>query len=253
MIRQIILTPLFLLIVAGQIQAGWRSQVRAGDKLYEEGKYDEALVKYLEALSQKGDSTYAKFGLGNVFQNQEKFEEAAKSFQTILTSSDSLTRGEGFYNLGNALVGARQYDKAIQAYKQALRLNPGQMDYLHNLELAMHLMENPPPQQQQSSGGQNDQQKQDQKQDQQQSQEQKQQEQEADQEQQQQEQSEQEQEQAQHEQQKQQEEQMQAAQADSMSRQDAERLLNALQIDEKQVQENLHRKRAAEAGVGKDW
>ena len=229
-------------------QASWRAKVRQADKLYEEGQYDEALVKYMEALGQNGDSTFVKFGLGNVFQAQEKFQEAGQSFQTVLASPDSLIRADGFYNLGNALVGAQQYDKAVEAYKQALKLHPGQTDYLHNLELALHLVENPPPQQQQSPGGQNDEKQEEQQEQKQQDQQQ----QEQQQEQQRQEQQSQQEEKQQEEQQQQQPEQ-QAAQPDSMSREDAERLLNALQLDEKQVQENLHRKQAVEAGRGKDW
>lgn len=243
MIGRILIAVLAFSMVVNAVQAGWRSQVRSGDKLYEQGQYDEALVKYLEALGQEGDSTLIKFGLGNVFHAQEKFDDAGQAFASALVSPDNSVRADAFYNLGNALVGAQQYDKAVEAYKTALKLKPGQMDYLHNLELAQHFLQNPPPQQQ-SPGGQDEQEPQDQQQEQDQGQDQKQQDQEAEQQQQ---------EQQSEQDQQQQEQPEQQMQAEEMSKEDAERLLNALQTDEKQVQENLRKKTAVEAGKGKDW
>jgi tetratricopeptide (TPR) repeat protein len=222
----------------------WRSDVRAGDKAYEHQKYDEALVRYLEALSSKGDSALIRYDLGNVFHAQEKYDEAVKSFQSALSGADSLTRADALYNTGNALFGMQKYQEAAAAYKSALRLRPGQEDYLHNLQLALHLMKKQQQQQQNQSDrkerkDQRDQQKQDQTQDQQ-KQQQNQQQQNQQQEQQQ-------------EKEPEQQNQPQMAQKDQMTREDAERLLNALQKDEKRIQENLHRQKAAEAGVKKDW
>lgn len=233
-------------------QASWRSKVRAGDKLYEEGHYDDALVKYLEALNDKGDSTLVSFELGNVYQAQEKFDDAGRSFLPSLTSPDSSLRANALYNLGNALFGQQKYQEAAEAYKSALKLQPRQIDYLHNLQLAEYLLKHQPPQQQQQQQNQqnkdknqdqqkqNDQQNQQQKDQQQQNKEQQQQQKQPSEEEQQQE--------------KQQQEQQQMAQADTtLSKQDAERLLNALLSNEKQVLENLHPKQTGKGTAGKDW
>ncbi|HEX7344170.1 MAG TPA: tetratricopeptide repeat protein [bacterium] len=218
------------LLMPALSHASWRGQVRAGDKAYEKQKYDEALVKYLEALGAKGDSTLIKFDLGNVYQVQEKFGEAGQAFQNSLQSPDSLTRANALYNIGNALFGDQKYAEAAQAYKSALKMHPDQKDYLHNLELALRLMKRPPQQQQ------NQQQNQDQK----------------DQQKKQDQQKQQGQDQQQQQQQDQQNQQQQMA-AGQMSKEDAERLLNALQRDEKQVQENLRKQQGVETGVEKDW
>ncbi len=237
-------------LICSSAQATWRSKVRAGDKLYEKGQYDEALIKYLEALNEKGDSTLISFNLGNVFQAQEKFEDAGKSFLPALTSPDSALRAEALYNLGNALFGQEKYDEAVEAYKSALRLQPRQMDYLHNLQLAEYLKQRQQEQQQQQNQKQNQQQNKDQQQDQQQQDR----EQQKEQQQEQQEEQNQQEEQQQDQQTQEEEQQPQQAQADSlMSPEDALRLLNALMSDEKQVQENLHRKQPVEGEVGKDW
>jgi tetratricopeptide (TPR) repeat protein len=241
MMQRSITAALIILSCVGIADANWRAKARTGERLAEEGEYDEAIVKYLEALSANGDSTLIKFGLGNVFHAQEKFEEAGQTFQAALSSPDSLIRADALYNAGNALVGAGKYQEAVEAYKTALKHNPGQMDYLHNLELAQHLLENPPQQQSEK-----------QKQDQDDSQQEQQDQQQEQEERQQQDQQQEEQNQQQQEQQEQQEQQAQP-QPEQMSPEDAERLLNALQSDEREVQENLKKQQAGEAPRGKDW
>ncbi|MFH1861968.1 MAG: hypothetical protein ABH878_04065, partial [bacterium] len=47
--------------------------------------------------------------------------------------------------------------------------------------------------------------------------------------------------------------QQQASADSTLSKEDAERLLNALQLNEKRVQENLRKRKAQETGGGKDW
>jgi Ca-activated chloride channel homolog len=240
-----------LCLIMPASSASWRSNVRAGDKAYDKQQYDQALVKYLEALGAQGDSSLIHFDLGNVYQSQDKFPEAGAAFQKTLHSPDPLTRADALYNMGNALVGAEKYPEAAAAYKSALKLHPKQPDYLHNLQLAQALLKRQQQQQQQQQNkdqnkkdqkDQKDQKKQqsDQQQDQNKSEQQKQQEQQ--------------QQQKDQQNQNQEQQQQQMAQADStMSRQDAERLLNALQYNEKQVQENLHRQAATDLGVDKDW
>lgn len=242
-----LLILLLSLLVVNTSQASWRSKVRAGEKRYEKGQYEEALVEYLKALEQKGDTSIIQFGLGNVLQAKEKFEDAGKAFSGSLSDPDSGARADAFYNLGNALFGSRKYEEAVQSYKEALKLKPGQRDYLHNLELAYHLLENPPQQQQQQQN-QKDQKNQDQQQ--QENQEQKQKEQLPDSLKQEQEKQQQQQDQQE---QQQQEQQQQQAQTDTLSKEDAERLLNALQTNEKQVQENLRKQPVVAGGKGKDW
>jgi len=247
MIARIITITLILCTVSINADANWRSKARTGEKLYEKGEYDEALIKYLEALEDEGDSTQIAFGLGNIFHSQEKFEEVGGLFQSSLGSSDSLFNADALYNLANALAGGQKYEEALEAYKAALRINPGQADYLHNLEIAQHLLEKAPEQEQEQCDDcddNQDQQEQDQQEQEQQQQEQSEEEQQ-EQEQQQQQQDEQ--------QEEQQEQEQQQAQVDSMSMEDAERLLNALQTDEREVLENLKKQEAEEGQRGKDW
>ena len=69
---------------------------------------------------------------------------------------DPDTRERTHYNLGNRYLEdgrasedpearIRLLDAAAEAYRQALRLNPGDYDAKWNLELALHEKENPPP------------------------------------------------------------------------------------------------------------
>ena len=50
------------------------ANVRAGNKLYEDGKFTEAEVEYRKGLQKKPDSFEANFTLGNALFRQEKYE-----------------------------------------------------------------------------------------------------------------------------------------------------------------------------------
>jgi Ca-activated chloride channel family protein len=68
--------------------------------------------------------------------------------------------GQAWYNLGNAYFDAEQWPQAFEAYKEALRLQPGDLDAKHNLELAIQELQ----EQQQQAQEQNQQQQDDQQQ-----------------------------------------------------------------------------------------
>jgi Ca-activated chloride channel family protein len=72
-----------------------------------------------------------------------------------------------YYNLGNTFFRAEQYEAAIEAYKEALRLDPSDLEAKQNLELALRQrqqQQQEQQQQQQQDEQQQDQQQQDQEQ-----------------------------------------------------------------------------------------
>jgi Ca-activated chloride channel homolog len=268
--KRIILIILVLPLLVMPASATWRSKVRSGDKLLEQGKYDDALVKYLEALSQNGDTTHINYDIGNVLQGQEKFKEAGQAFLGTAAKRDSLGQADALYNLGNALFGEQKYQEAAGAYKSALKMKPAEQDYLHNLALAENLLKKQQQQQNkdnkdnkdskdqknQDKNQDKDQQKKDQqKQDQQNKDQQKQdqQKQQEDKQKQQQDQQQQNPDSTQAQKQTQNPDSSQAQQVGQLSKEEALRLLNAIQSDEKRVQENLHKQPVTEGGTAKDW
>ena len=234
------------ILVQGQAE---RKFIRQGNKQYKEEVFDESEILYRKALEKEQESYSGEFNLGDALYKQEKYEDAARSFNKLAENqTDPLKLGELYHNLGNALLKANQLEGSIDAYKQALRNNPLDDETRHNLAYAQQMQQQQQEQQQQDQQNQDQNQDQDQdQQDQQQNQDQQ------DQDQQEQQQNQDQQDQQQQEQQNQ--DQQQQQQQPQISREDAQRMLQALQQDEQELQEKLKKQKAqaAKVKVLKDW
>jgi Ca-activated chloride channel family protein len=223
-----------------------RSLVNRGNDLYEEEKYDEALSNYKAALGKKAPQDIVKYNLGNVYYRKDSYDLAEQELEAAIQSEDPELQARGYFNRGNSRFKQQQFDRAIQDYIEVLKRHPDDMGAKVNLELARRMMQLQQQQQQQQTSQDSTQQDREQQQ----QQEQEQQPEEQQQEQQEREQSQQEQE----EQQEQQRQQQAEMREEELSQEEAEKLLNALQSDEKAVLQELLRRQMPEAQRGgKDW
>jgi len=216
------------------------SKNRAGNKLYDQSKYDEALAQYRAAQVIAPELMELFFNAGDALYKKGDLENAVREFGKAAASPDTALSADASYNAGNALLQMGQAEQAIRAYTDALKRNPGHADAKHNLELALRLLQ----QQQQQQNQQQDQQQgqQDQQQDQQ------------DQQQQQEEQQQDQQSQEQEQQDQQQQDQQAAQRETGMSQEDAERLLDAVGEQEAELQAELRAAQARKRSkVDKDW
>ena len=216
-----------------------RGAVAAGNRLYEEGRYEEAHEQYLEALREAPDSPIVSFNDGNTLYRTEELQRAMESYRQAVESGDPAVEGQAWYNLGNALYKQQQLEPALEAYKEALRRNPADTDAKHNVEVTLEQLQQQPQQQSDDQQDENDE-GQDQQDEQEQQQDQAPQDQQPDQEQDQQDQQEQDQPQDQEpDQQDQPLDQQQNGdqpQPAALSREEAERLLQAIDEDPSQIQ-----------------
>jgi Ca-activated chloride channel family protein len=220
-----------------------RKVIRQGIKAYKQGDFGEAEVQFRKAGDINQESFEAAFNTGAALYGQKKYEETVKQFEPLVgRAEDPGSVAHVWHNIGNSLLESRQYAQSIEAYKNSLRLNPKDMDTKYNLAYAKKKLQDQQQQQQQNKD-----QQQQQKQDQQQQQ------QKQDQQQQQQKQNQQQQQQKQDQQQKQQQDQQ--PQPLQISKEDAQRMLEAIQQQEKDVKEKVDIKKAAVAKVKteKDW
>lgn len=131
---------LFVIPAPSEGQEG-RKEVEEGNRLYAEGRYPEAHARYLEALRLAPGSPLIRFNEGNALYQSEEFERALEAFSDVVESgSDELGAG-AWYNLGNALVRQGQLPEAAEAYKETLRRDPTDLDAKHNLELVLQQMQ----------------------------------------------------------------------------------------------------------------
>ncbi|MCH2251951.1 MAG: tetratricopeptide repeat protein [Vicinamibacterales bacterium] len=130
-----------------------RGAVDAGNRLYDEGRYEEAHEQYLEALRQAPDSPIVPFNDGNALYRTEELQRAMESYRRAVESGDPRIEAQAWYNLGNALYKQQQLEPALEAYKEALRRNPADTDAKHNFEVTLEQLQQ---QQQQESDDQQD-------------------------------------------------------------------------------------------------
>ncbi len=119
-----------------------RSLIREGNRLYREGKFKEALEKFNRAREISGNAVQLESNLGAANYRDSNFEYAVRNFANIADISiENSEKANAFYNIGNSLLQAGEYDKSVQAYRNALRLDPTHDQSRHNLAVATKIME----------------------------------------------------------------------------------------------------------------
>ncbi len=230
-----------------------RIEMYKGNKAYGAQDYDAALQRYDAALEKGGDNNEARFNRANsMLRKAEKMagqvqgetapneeqqqlmemakglnDRAATDFESIARiTEESETRNKAYFNQGNAHLYSGEIDKSIEAYKNALRANPGDNDARHNLAFAMRMKQQQEQQDEQQQDQQDNQEQQDQ-----------------------------EKKENNENQDKQDQEQQQPEEPEQMSAEEAEQMLDAMQQREKELQEELNKRKqkTQRITIEKDW
>lgn len=141
---------IFFLLILGLfgIQSGLAQKndalrsAREGDRAYDQEEHEKALEYYEKAMEEGLDDPKLRFNKGNSLFQLEKFADAASEFERIARSeAEKELRGDAFHNLGNSHLISGKLDKSIEAYKQALRIDPSDEESRYNLALAKKMKE----------------------------------------------------------------------------------------------------------------
>ncbi len=118
-----------------------------------ENDFASAEAAYRKAIAKDPDNPTAKYNLGNLYYNKEKPAEAGKRHnQAGETAASKEVKHKAYHNLGNSFMRQENYEEAVEAYKDALRNNPTDEETRYNLALAKKMLE----QQQQEQDDQDD-------------------------------------------------------------------------------------------------
>ena len=116
--------------------------IREGNKKYKENKFTEAQKNYLDALGKKGNSYRGAFNLGDAYYKQGKYKEASEQFEILSqrkTNNDTLSKV--YHNLGNSYLKQKEFEKSIAAYKNALKKNTQDEETRYNLAYAQKMLQ----------------------------------------------------------------------------------------------------------------
>ncbi|NDV41943.1 tetratricopeptide repeat protein [Flagellimonas sediminis] len=101
-----------------------------------------AEAEYRRAISKSDKNVAAPFNLGNAYYNRESYGEAFGRYkQAGDAAEDKAEKHKAFHNMGNVFMKNKEYEKAVEAYKEALRNNPTDEETRYNLALAKKMLE----------------------------------------------------------------------------------------------------------------
>ncbi len=146
-VRRVCAAGLFLLLpLAAATGQSTRSLVNGGNDLYKDRKYSDAEVNYRKALEKEKGLVQGHFNLGDALTQQGKYDEAVKEYQDALAKAEGKeTKAYANYNIGNSMMKQQKYKDAVGSYVDALKLDPKDDDARYNLSYALEKLKVPPP------------------------------------------------------------------------------------------------------------
>ena len=140
-----------------------RKFIREGNELFQKMDLEKAEVEYRKAADQNSDSFEAAFNMADALYKQEKYDEALAQFSRLAQQETDKERlGAIYHNIGNTLLAMEKTQESIEAYKESLRNRPSSVPTKYNLEYARSKQQQEQQNQDQNQDQQN-QDKQDQK------------------------------------------------------------------------------------------
>lgn len=222
--------------------------VKKANEAYNNKDYETAERLFREAIAQNPEDQRLYYNLATTLAAQGKSDEAMAVYNQYKSLTDvAANRANADYNVGKSLADQEKWEEALKAFQSALIQNPNDVEAKHNYELAKQKLQE--QQQQQQDQEQNQDQDQDQNKDEKEN-EKKEQEQDQNQDQQNQDQKQQDQQQNQD----QQDQQQQQQQEPQVSKEEAKKLLDALEKKEKDLLKQFKKKQTKPTKKNaKDW
>jgi Ca-activated chloride channel family protein len=111
--------------------------VEDGNRELREGRAAAALALDERALGELPHEPGLHFDRGSALYALGKFDEAQREFLRATEARDPGLKGQGFYNMGNAFYRSGKFAEAAQAYTRSLGLDPKNLSAKWNLELSL--------------------------------------------------------------------------------------------------------------------
>lgn len=132
------------LAAAGQAD---KRDVRAGNRKFRKGEFKEAEIDYRKAVLKDSTSVKAQYNLASSLYRQEDYEGAGKALSAIAPEG---APASCHFNSGDVALKRKDYASAVKAFRNALLLDPDDLDAKENYIYAKKMLQN---QQEQQNGG----------------------------------------------------------------------------------------------------
>ena len=218
--------------ISTSIAQSKRSLVNDGVDEYNLKKYNDAEVKFKKGLEKDPKMFEGHFNLGDTYYKEGRYDEALQAYKNSLEfTKDKENQAKVYHNIGNALLKSKKYKESVGAYANSLKLNPKDNDTKYNLSYALNMLKQNQNKNQQNKNDKNKDKNKDNKQNQNQNQQNK----------------------KDKNQNKQNQQQQQQQQKNQISKEEAQRILDALKNNEENLQKQIRKDKSKPVAREKDW
>ena len=120
-----------------------RDYIREGNRNFRSGKFAEAEVSYRKSIEKNPRNPQAAYNLGNALFAQKKDSAAVVAYESgVQFETSAIRKSMGYHNMGVVCQSHKMFSEAIEAYKNALRLNPKDDEARYNLEICKKQQKN---------------------------------------------------------------------------------------------------------------
>lgn len=150
-----ILYIIFLMLTSTSVfsQEDWRDSLETARSAYKAKQYDKALKYYQSAQKKAPEGIDFSDEMGQSAYKAREFDKAEKLYeQSSSAIGDKNKKSKTFHNIGNCRMEQKNYQGAVDAYKEALRNNPSDEQTRYNLSEAIRRLKD----QQDKKNNQND-------------------------------------------------------------------------------------------------
>ncbi len=134
-----------MVLLPTRVYASVASEVNKANGLYKQGKFDDSLKLYQEALDKDANSPVVKYDLGTALYKKGDYEKALEYLEKAAQDKNIKIKSKSEYNLGNVLYKSgikkenTNVDEAIKSlqealgyYGQSIKEDPKDQDALFN-------------------------------------------------------------------------------------------------------------------------
>ena len=128
----------FVFFCLTSLSQEWRDSLDVARAAYKSKDYTKAMKYYESAQKKAPESINLSDEIAQSAYKAREFEKAEKVYQQNSANKTSdIEKAENYHNLGNSKMKQKEYQGAIDSYKESLRLNPNDDNTRYNLSEAM--------------------------------------------------------------------------------------------------------------------
>jgi len=118
-----------------------RKSIRQGNREFNKNDYTNSEISYRKAIEKNPSTFKGNFNLADALYKQDKQEETVKVLDGLSAANvNDVQKSNVYYNMGNSYLKQQKLKESIEAYKKSLRLNPSDNETKYNLAEAQRML-----------------------------------------------------------------------------------------------------------------